>query len=330
MKQFSIIRKTPVWLSIGAVVMIGSLFMFFSHLRPSIQFTGWMEVVVDQEVDDASVTRVQESLTAEWYEALVSRGTKDGFWKIVVQQEFASNDEVSVVTSAVQDALLDGGTIQNKDQILELSIIWPSIGDYITRSAKSALIRGTVLMAVYILFAFSGMRKVISPLLLAVVTIVTMIFDVSFASWIYGISMAMNPAIQVDTIFIIALLTVMWYSINDTIVIFDRIRENTLDYLDASDEEESNKKKKKAPKKAFNRQEVFDTSLWQTMRRSLATSISTLLVIAAMYIFGTGILKMFAFTLWMWVIAGTYSSIFVAAPLAYFLSGGMQSDENGE
>lgn len=146
------------------------------------------------------------------------------------------------------------------------------------------------------------MRKVISPLLLAIVTIVTMIFDVSFASGIYGALMAMNQTIQVDTIFIIALLTVMGYSINDTIVIFDRIRENTLDYL-AEDKEEDGKKKKKKNKNivkaAFDRAEVFDRSLRQTMRRSLATSISTLLVIAAMYFFGTGILKMFAFTLGM-------------------------------
>ena len=64
-------------------------------------------------------------------------------------------------------------------------------------------------MAVYILFSFSGMRKVISPLLLAIVTILTMLFDVSIASGAYGMLMAMNATVQVDTIFIIALLTVM-------------------------------------------------------------------------------------------------------------------------
>lgn len=110
-------------------------------------------------------------------------------------------------------------------------------------------------------------------------------------------------------------------------MIFDRIRENTLDYLAVEEEPQGKKKKKKAPKAAFDRAEVFDRSLRQTMRRSLATSISTLLVIAAMYFFGTGILKMFAFTLGMGVIAGTYSSIFVAAPLAYLLSGGSKEVE---
>jgi preprotein translocase subunit SecF len=70
-------------------------------------------------------------------------------------------------------------------------------------------------------------------------------------------------------------------------VIFDRIRENTLDYLAEEEEEQGKKKKKKVAKAAFDRAEVFDRSLRQTMRRSLATSISTLLVIAGMYVFGT-------------------------------------------
>jgi len=88
-------------------------------------------------------------------------------------------------------------------------VIGPSIGDYITKSARQALIWGTILMAIYILFSFAGMRKVISPFLLAIVTIFTMIFDVSFASGVYGMMMSLNETIQVDTIFIIALLTVM-------------------------------------------------------------------------------------------------------------------------
>lgn len=91
-------------------------------------------------------------------------------------------------------------------------------------------------------------------------------------------------------------------------MIFDRIRENFLE------------KQKAVEEGRTTREEIFEMSLRQTMRRSLSTSISTLLVVIGMYIFGTGILKMFAFTLGMGVIAGTYSSIFLAAPFAYLLS----------
>ena len=331
MNQFSIIKKASLRLSIAAVVIAVSRWLFFTNARPSIQFTGWLEMVVEWTVSDSTVSSVSTALADAWYEWFsLTRGTKDQYGSLLLQQRFTGADQVGEITNLIETELVNLWAIGSADEVLELSVIWPSIWDYITKTARQALIWGTVLMAIYILFAFSGMRKVISPLLLAVVTILTMIFDVSFASGVYGALMAANQTIQVDTIFIIALLTVMGYSINDTIVIFDRIRENTLEYLwdDEEDESVGNTKSTKKSKKAtvveqtpFDRAEVFDRSLRQTMRRSLATSISTLLVIAAMYVFGTGILKMFAFTLGMGVIAGTYSSIFVAAPLAYILSG---------
>jgi preprotein translocase SecF subunit len=173
-------------------------------------------------------------------------------------------------------------------------------------------------MAFYILFAFAGMRALISPALLGLVTIVTMLFDVSFAAGAYGFMMNINPAIQIDTIFIIALLTVLGYSVNDTIVIFDRIRENFVD------------KQKALEDGRTTRAEVFELSLWQTMRRSITTSLSTLLVVGGMYVFGTGILKMFAFTMGMGVIAGTYSSIFLAAPFAFLLTHSTRKDRLGK
>ena len=76
------------------------------------------------------------------------------------------------------------------------------------------------------IIAFGAIRKFVPPLILAIVTIVTMLFDISSMAGGYGILMAINQTVQVDIIFIIALLTTMAYSINDTIVIFDRIREN--------------------------------------------------------------------------------------------------------
>ena len=284
--------------------------MFFTNMRYSIQFTGGMEVVVDQDLAWSNLdVELTAALQWKWYEDFnVAIGEKDWFDSVLVQIAVDNDDKVSEVTETVKQTLLDTNTIASLDDILESSITWPSIGEYITRTAKNALIWGMILMAFYILFAFAGMRELISPLLLGIVTIITMIFDVSIAAGAYGLLMNLNPAVQIDTIFIIALLTVLWYSVNDTIVIFDRIRENFVE------------KEKAMEEWRITRKDVFEMSLWQTMRRSIATSLSTLLVVVAMYIFGTGILKMFAFTLGMWVIAGTYSSIFLAAPFAFILS----------
>lgn len=97
--------------------------------------------------------------------------------------------------------------------------------------------------------------------------------------------MMINEAVQVDAVFIIALLTVMGYSINDTIIIFDRVRENFIE------------KKQSVERETITYAEIFENSLWQTMRRSLATSITTISVVLCMYIFGTGVLRLFAFTM---------------------------------
>ena len=310
-KAFSIISKAPIFLVASLGLMILAWLLFFSNMRYSIQFTGGVEAVVKNTIDtNVVVPALTEALESKGYDDFsVEIGEKDGFDSVLVQIDIESDEKTTEVNQTVSTTLLETKTIESvENDILETVAIGPSIGTYIKKSAKNALLFGIILMAVYILFAFSGMRALISPTLLAGVTIVTMLFDVSVAAGAYGFLMWSNPVVQIDTIFIIALLTVLGYSVNDTIVIFDRIRENFID------------KHVQVEKGQLTREEVFEMSLWQTMRRSLATSISTLIVVIAMYIFGTGILRMFAFTLGLGVIAGTYSSIFLAAPFAYLLS----------
>jgi SecD/SecF fusion protein len=137
------------------------------------------------------------------------------------------------------------------------------------KSAKNALIVGVLLMAIYMLFAFAGIRKEISPSILAAVVVATMIFDVGIPSGAYGIWMMLDHTMTINTVFIIAVLTNMGYSISDTIIIFDRIRENI---------------KNKAGQKGTLIGKIFEDSLWQTMRRSFGTVMALLLVIIAMFL----------------------------------------------
>lgn len=228
----------------------------------------------------------------------------------MIQTNVDNNEVVAQIAATVIKTLTEKKVIGSADDILEQSVIGPSVGDYITKSAQKALIWGIVCMAAYILFAFAGMRDFVSPGLLGIITVFTMIFDIVVPAGAYGVYMALNQAVQVDMIFIVSLLTIMGYSINDTIIILDRVRENF--FL-----QESSLSKGK-----ITRAEIFEMSVWQTMRRSIGTSLTTFLVVLIMYIFGTGVLKLFAFTLAFGVLSGSYSSIFVAIPLAYVLSGG--------
>ena len=157
-------------------------------------------------------------------------------------------------------------------------------------------------MTIFIVFEFSKIRKFIQPFTLAIITVITMLFDILSPMGVYGIKMRLDATAQVDVIFIIALLTTMGYSINDTVIIFDRIRE----HLETD--------------KGHDLATVFEDSLWETMARSLMTSGAVLLVVIAMYFLGAGDLKNFAFSMIIGVISGSFSSIFMAAPIAYLVT----------
>ncbi len=262
-----------------------------------------------KKIDQSVAGLITNALTqADFLPGSVEVWTKDGFATLRVQLSLTDDAQVQKVTDLLVEVLLAWKIISSADDVLEQSIIWPSIWAYMKKSAFMALGWGMVLMAVYILFAFAAMRHLISPALLWVITILTMLFDIAFPAGMYGIRMYLNPAIQVDAVFIIALLTVMWYSINDTIIIFDRVRENFVAHQNEFDAWK------------WDTVALFENSLWQTMRRSLGTSATTFLVVVGMWFFGTWALKLFAFTFGMGVLSGSFSSIFFAAPLAYLFS----------
>ena len=161
-------------------------------------------------------------------------------------------------------------------------------------------------MVIYILFAFQETRKYISPLVLSGSVLCVMLFDILATVGAYGVWMLFNDTLQVDTIFIIWVLTIIGYGINDVIVIFDRIRENM----------SRNKDKNVVYGK------LFEESIWQSVRRSIWTSVSTLIVLAAMFfLWHSDVLQQFSFTVGMWVVFSTLGSIFLWAPLAYLLMG---------
>lgn len=307
---FPIIAHARLRVAAGLLILCIWFGLFFVNQRYSIQFTGWVEMIIDApEITQSVDILVTKSLTdAGFVPGSVTVWQKDAFATLLVQLALTDDAQVQKVTDVLMKTLIEWKVIASADNILEQSIIGPSVWAYMKKSAMMALWWGMVFMAIYILFAFAAMRHLVSPALLGVITILTMLFDIAFPAGMYGIWMSINPVVQVDAVFIIALLTVMWYSINDTIIIFDRVRENY-----------SVKEEKFLEGKA-DVDKLFEDSLWQTMRRSLGTSLTTFLVVAAMWIFGTWALKLFAFTFGMWVISGSFSSIFFAAPLAYIFS----------
>lgn len=265
--------------------------LFFSNLRLSKQFTGGIEFKLE---GTQTASQVEQKIINDLADTnlRVTANESNGLVNVLIQQNEQNEEKLTEHSKKLQ--------ANYASNIKEFAIVWPSIGDQISNTAKWAIIRGLILMALFIVFEFSRIRKVIQPWILAVITIFTMLFDLLSPMWVYGIVMRLNPTMQVDVIFVIALLTTMGYSISDTVVIFDRIREHI----------ENDKK---------NIAEIFENSLWETMARSLMTSGLVLVTVVSMYIFGTGDLKHFAYVMIFGVISGSASSIFLASPLAYLI-----------
>lgn len=219
---------------------------------------------------------------------------------MLIQANVDNQEQVQKLSTSVQDYV----TLK-KGKVLSQSIIGASVGDFIKTSAQKAIIGWLICIAIYMMFAFAAVRDIISPTILAVIVTFTLLFDIAIPSWAYGVLMATNPTVQLDLVFIAGILTVMWYSINDTIVIFDRVRENMKIHGSSV----------RTWKMTYAK--IFEDSLWQTMRRSLTTSVVTVIMIICMRFLGTGVIKIFAFIMGIWIVGGTFSSIFLSAPLAY-------------
>ena len=305
---FSIMKKAYVRVGFWALLLAIALFLFFSNARYSEEFTGWVQITVAGTLDKTVLTQdVTKYMESKWYKNsdVMVEVAKDTT-KISLKTQVDKDEQVNILSKDIQSALIQKGYIKSTNDVMEQSITWPSVWAYMQKSAKNALIVGILLMAIYMLFAFAGIRKEISPSILAAVVVATMIFDVWVPAWAYGVWMMIDHTMAINTVFIIAVLTNMGYSISDTIIIFDRIRENI---------------KLKAGQKWILIGKIFEDSLRQTMRRSFGTVLSLFLVIVAMYLLWSGTIKEFAFTIGIWVIAWSYSSIFISAPLTYILLG---------
>lgn len=295
--------------------MVWSLFVFVLNANLSIDFTGGMSIRVATNLNKSFSSNVSQYLAEKGIENIsVQTKAEELFTDIIIKTQGKIDDEVSAISAWLEEFLIQNNHIADSDGIIQSSITWPSVWAYMQSAALRAIIIWVLFMVIYMLFSFSGIRKFVAPSILASVTVVTMLFDILIPAGAYGLLMLINPVVQIDTVFIIAILTIMGYSINDTIIIFDRIRENA---------EKSGVENSKKVVYA----DLFEKSIWQTMRRSIGTSVSTLLVVIAMYAFGTGVIKLFAFTVGVGVLAGTASSIFIAAPLAYLMLGKFAAEQ---
>ncbi len=281
--MFNIIEKRAIFFIISAVVIIAGIagFVINGGFNADIDFTGGTEIYVNlgTEFDEMAIRKSLEGVEG----VTISSVQKAEDTTAIIKTTELNMDQKVAAQDAIKKAF-------EKAEILSVDNVSASIGKDLWNNAAMSIIIASVLMLVYITFRFE--------LLTGISAVLALIHDMLVMMSVYAIFQ-----IPINTSFIAAILTILGYSINATIVVFDRIRENT----------------------RFSRKETFveiaNKSIWQTMGRSINTSITTLITLVCLFILGVPSIKEFAFPLIVGVVCGCFSSVFLASQFWVLLKG---------
>lgn len=283
-KPIGLMKKSKLAMGISSFLVIASLFLIFTKgLNFGIDFAGGTIIQVKYE-GTAPIDVMRQKLS----KSTVFEGSSIN--------EFGSPDEVVIrlknssesVTKDIGDITREQLAGTGKFEIRRVDIVGAKVGSELREKGIMALTLAIIGILIYVAFRFEWRFAVASVLALA--------HDLTIA--IGAISLL---GLDVNLDVIAALLTILGYSINDTIIVFDRIREEIID----------------SSAKTVN--DIIDDSVTRTLSRTVLTSLTVFIVLVTLFVFGGEIIHTFAYTLLVGVVVGTYSSIFVASPLLEIL-----------
>lgn len=284
-----IIKNKKIFLGIGLLLVIASLVSLFTlKLKVGIDFKGGSLTEVNYAENTPATTDVQKKIDGlNFGTSLVQPIGDNGF--SIKTKSLSETERQNLLSALTFDGKL-------KPEEKSFTSIGPSVGHELkTKSIMSLVIVGIVMIC-FIAYAFRKVSKPVSSWKYGLITIVALFHDVILTAGVFTVISHFTGA-EADTLFVVALLTVLGLSVNDTIVVFDRIRENLSNRI--------------APEFTT----IVGKSLDQTIVRSINTSLSVIIVLFALFFVGPASTKIFALTLACGMFFGTYSSIFIASPL---------------
>lgn len=287
-----IIGKKNIFLSIsGALVLASISALAFWGLRLGIDFTGGSLLEIEYREKRPAIDELEKRLAGIELGNVTIQPT--GERGMILRFKHVSEGE----RQKIVDALEGGGGEKKLLEVKHFDTIGPTVGNELKRRAFWALATAASAIILYISWAFRHVSQPVSSWKYGTVAVLALIHDVMIPTGVFS-ALGKIANQEVDALFITALLTIMGFSVHDTIVVFDRIREN----LRTARIQESY-------------ENVVSRSVSETLTRSINTSLTTLLTLAAIFVFGGASTKGLALALIIGITAGTYSSICVASPL---------------
>lgn len=275
----------------GLIGMLFSMVQLGTPLKLSIDFTSGslMELQFDQPVQPAQVREVFTTFTfndVDYKDTAVTTAEQLGQETILIRSKFLDDEAKVAIEQRIKDKL---GNFTE----LRFDSVGPAIGQEVAQAGTLAVTAAAIAILLYLVFAF---RAVPNAFRYGVAAVIAMVHDILVTTGLFAIA-GLVLGWEVSALFLTAVLTVIGYSVHDTIIVFDRLRENMPRHRNEPFES------------------VCNRSILETLNRSLATSISTLFVVAAILIFGGATMRQFVAIILVGIISGTYSSIFNAVPI---------------
>ncbi len=287
-----VVRFRKIFFSISAVLMllsVASLIAF--QLNPGIDFTGGAAVTVEYEEAVTSSQVTTALARAGQPDAIVQSTGGDTFLIRLGELELDTrNAEGEIVERGDESRVRDALTAVARGEVSSFESVSGVIGSENVRDAIIAVIVASFVIMVYVTWAF---RRVPSPFRYGVVAVIALVHDVFIVLGLFSV-LGETINLEVNAMFITGVLTTIGYSVNDTIVVFDRLRENIARYLGAST------------------RDLVDISVRDTIGRSLNTSITLIVVVVTLLLFAGPSIRPLLYVLLAGVAVGTYSSIFIA------------------
>lgn len=283
-------RKKRIWFIISIVLSVLAIIsLFYWRLPLGIDFRGGaqLEIALEKPVGEEELRQKISSYPAA-KGVVVNKSAENSF---IVRLLPITDAEHQEINSKLTE---DFGTVTEK----QYQLVGPSVSQDLTRKAVIAVVLAAVMIIFYLAYSFRKVSYPVSSWRFGVVAVVALLHDLLITVGIFAV-LAHFFNFEIDASFITALLTVMGFSVHDTIVVFDRLRENLIRHGSNASQFES----------------IADQSIGQTLNRSLATSLTVIFTLAALVILGGESIRAFVTTLLVGITVGTYSSIFTATPL---------------